>query len=248
MPEAFLVGGVRTPVGRYGGALAGVRPDDLASLVVGEVIRRSRLDEGAVEAGAIDEVILGAANQAGEDNRNVARMSVLLAGLPDSVPGITVNRLCASGMSAIIMAAQAQLGPQHGQHPGGEPNGAYRQPRWNEDEGDDEFGPEGGGEIRAGGEQGQGSQDRQRHMGDREHHGGGRDRNRHGGNGRERGQDRDTNGSDQGEAHQPLDPLAGRPLVEAGVFFGRADQHAAILARHQIADTVHDDVHERRRR
>ena len=113
MPEAFLVGGVRTPVGRYGGALAGVRPDDLASLVVGEVIRRSRLDEEAVEAGAIDEVILGAANQAGEDNRNVARMSVLLAGLPDSVPGITVNRLCASGMSAIIMAAQARKERQH---------------------------------------------------------------------------------------------------------------------------------------
>ncbi|WP_026482091.1 acetyl-CoA C-acyltransferase [Agromyces subbeticus] len=107
MAEAYLVGGVRTPVGRYGGALAGVRPDDLASLVVGEAVRRAGLEQAAIEAGAIDEVILGAANQAGEDNRNVGRMSVLLAGLPDSVPGITVNRLCASGMSAITMAAQA---------------------------------------------------------------------------------------------------------------------------------------------
>lgn len=106
MAEAYLVGGVRTPVGRYGGALASVRPDDLAALVVGELVRRTQLDV-AGELGAIDEVILGAANQAGEDNRNVARMSVLLAGLPDEVPGITVNRLCASGMSAITMAAQA---------------------------------------------------------------------------------------------------------------------------------------------
>jgi Domain of unknown function (DUF4167) len=106
----------------------------------------------------------------------------------------------------IIMAAQAQLGPQHGQHQGGEPNGAYRPSRWNsDDEGDEEYGPEGGSEIRAGGEMGQGGQDRQRHVGDREHHGGGRDRNRHGGNGRERGQDRETNGSDQGETHQPDD-------------------------------------------
>jgi 3-oxoadipyl-CoA thiolase len=106
MAEAYLVDGVRTPVGRYGGALASVRPDDLAALVVGELVRRTQLDV-AGELGAIDEVILGAANQAGEDNRNVARMSVLLAGLPDEVPGITVNRLCASGMSAITMAAQA---------------------------------------------------------------------------------------------------------------------------------------------
>lgn len=107
MADAYLVGGVRTPVGRYGGALASVRPDDLASLVVGEAVRRAGLEQAAIEAGAIDEIILGAANQAGEDNRNVARMSGLLAGLPDSVPGITVNRLCASGMSAITMAAQA---------------------------------------------------------------------------------------------------------------------------------------------
>lgn len=102
MAEAYLVGGVRTPTGRFGGALSGVRPDDLAALVVREAVRRAGIDPSR-----IDDVILGAANQAGEDNRNVARMSVLLAGLPDSIPGITVNRLCASGMSAITMAAQA---------------------------------------------------------------------------------------------------------------------------------------------
>ncbi|AZH77872.1 acetyl-CoA C-acyltransferase [Microbacterium sp. Y-01] len=102
MTEAYLVGGVRTAVGRYGGALASVRPDDLAAIVVREAVTRAGLPDDV-----IDEVILGAANQAGEDNRNVARMAVLLAGLPDSVPGITVNRLCASGMSAIAMAAQA---------------------------------------------------------------------------------------------------------------------------------------------
>ncbi|WP_144877061.1 acetyl-CoA C-acyltransferase [Microbacterium sp. 1.5R] len=104
MTDAYLVGGTRTPVGRYGGSLATVRPDDLAAIVVGEAVRRAGVDPTAVD---IDEVILGAANQAGEDNRNVARMAVLLAGLPDSVPGITVNRLCASGMSAVTMAAQA---------------------------------------------------------------------------------------------------------------------------------------------
>lgn len=102
MSEAYLVDGVRTAVGRYGGALASVRPDDLAALVVGATARRS-----TVPVDEIDEVILGAANQAGEDNRNVARMSVLLAGLPDSIPGLTVNRLCASGMSAIALAASA---------------------------------------------------------------------------------------------------------------------------------------------
>lgn len=102
MAEAYLVGGARTPVGRYGGALATVRPDDLAALVVGEAVRRAGVDPGLIE-----EIIFGAATQAGEDNRNVARMAGLLAGLPDHVPGITVNRLCASGMSAITMAAQA---------------------------------------------------------------------------------------------------------------------------------------------
>jgi acetyl-CoA C-acetyltransferase len=107
MAEAYLVGGVRTPVGRFGGALAGVRPDDLAALVVREALERAGLGADVLATGAVDEVILGAANQAGEDNRNVARMTALLAGLPDEVPGITVNRLCASGMSAIAMAAQA---------------------------------------------------------------------------------------------------------------------------------------------
>lgn len=102
MSEAYLVAGTRTPVGRYGGALAGVRPDDLAALVVADAVARA-----GIPGDAVDEVILGAANQAGEDNRNVARMAVLLAGLPDSVPGLTVNRLCASGMSAIALAAIA---------------------------------------------------------------------------------------------------------------------------------------------
>ncbi|WP_085371281.1 acetyl-CoA C-acyltransferase [Leifsonia sp. NCR5] len=102
MTEAYLVGGVRTAVGRYGGALSGVRPDDLAALVVAEAVRRAGVDPQT-----IDEVILGAANQAGEDNRNVARMAALLGGLPDAVPGVTVNRLCASGLSAVTMAAQA---------------------------------------------------------------------------------------------------------------------------------------------
>jgi acetyl-CoA acetyltransferase family protein len=101
-PAAYLVGGVRTPMGRYGGALAAVRPDDLAGLVVSEAVARSGLRPDAV-----DEVVLGAANQAGEDNRNVARMAVLLAGLPDTVPAYTVNRLCASGLSAVVSAAQA---------------------------------------------------------------------------------------------------------------------------------------------
>jgi acetyl-CoA C-acetyltransferase len=101
MPQALLVGGVRTPVGRYGGALASIRPDDLAALVIGEAVRRA-----GIAPEQIDEVILGAANQAGEDNRNVARLATLLAGLPDEIPGMTVNRLCSSGMSAIIMASQ----------------------------------------------------------------------------------------------------------------------------------------------
>jgi acetyl-CoA acetyltransferase family protein len=102
MREAFLVGGVRTPVGRYGGALAGVRPDDLAALVVGEAVRRAGVDPERV-----DEVVLGATNQAGEDNRNVARMAVLLSGLPLAVSGHTVNRLCASGLTAVANAAMA---------------------------------------------------------------------------------------------------------------------------------------------
>lgn len=100
MTEAFLVGGARTPVGRYGGALASVRPDDLAALTVKAAVERAGIDPALV-----DEVIFGNANGAGEENRNVARMAWLLAGFPDTVPGITVNRLCASGMSAITMAS-----------------------------------------------------------------------------------------------------------------------------------------------
>lgn len=102
MAEAFLVDGLRTPVGRYGGGLSSVRPDDLAALVIGELVKRTGID-----AAAIDDVIFGSANQAGEDNRNVARMAVLLAGLPDEVPGVTVNRLCASGLAAVTLAGQA---------------------------------------------------------------------------------------------------------------------------------------------
>jgi len=101
VPEAFIVDGARTPIGRYGGALAHHRPDDLAALVVGEAVRRAGVDPAL-----IDEVVLGGANQAGEDNRNVARMAVLLAGLPVSVPGFTVNRLCASGLTAIATGRQ----------------------------------------------------------------------------------------------------------------------------------------------
>ncbi|WP_405941219.1 thiolase family protein [Streptomyces sp. NBC_00207] len=100
--EVYLIDGARTPLGRHRGALASVRPDDLAALVVGEAVRRS-----GIPADTVDEVILGAANQAGEDNRDVARMAVLLAGLPDTVPGYTVNRLCASGLTAVASAAQA---------------------------------------------------------------------------------------------------------------------------------------------
>lgn len=99
-PQAFLVGGVRTPVGRYGGSLSSVRPDDLAALTIKELIARMGIDPADV-----DEVIFGNANGAGEENRNVARMAWLLAGFPDTVPGITVNRLCASGMSAITQAS-----------------------------------------------------------------------------------------------------------------------------------------------
>jgi acetyl-CoA acyltransferase len=101
MADAFILDGVRTPIGRYGGALAAHRPDDLAALVVRTVVERSGIDPADV-----DEVVLGAANQAGEDNRNVARMATLLAGLPSSVPGFTVNRLCASGLTAITTARQ----------------------------------------------------------------------------------------------------------------------------------------------
>ena len=100
MPEAFLVGGRRSPIGRVGGALAEYRPDDLAAVVVAATVQAAGLDPARV-----DEVVLGCANQAGEDNRNVARMAALLAGLPESVPGVTVNRLCGSGLSAVGLAA-----------------------------------------------------------------------------------------------------------------------------------------------
>lgn len=99
MPEAFILDGLRTPIGRYGGALADQRPDDLVATTMKTVVDRAGIDPSD-----IDEVILGSANQAGEDNRNIARMAVLLAGLPESVPGFTVNRLCASGMTAITTA------------------------------------------------------------------------------------------------------------------------------------------------
>ncbi|HEX5591508.1 MAG TPA: acetyl-CoA C-acyltransferase [Candidatus Limnocylindrales bacterium] len=100
--EAWIVEAVRTPIGRYGGGLAAVRPDDLAALVVRAVVDRSGIDPGLIE-----DVILGCANQAGEDNRNVARMALLLAGLPVEVAGLTVNRLCGSGLQAINSAAHA---------------------------------------------------------------------------------------------------------------------------------------------
>jgi 3-oxoadipyl-CoA thiolase len=103
MPQAYVVDGVRTPVGRHNGSLRGVRPDDLAAHVVRALLER----QPALPPDAVEDVILGAANQAGEDNRNLARMAALLAGLPDSVPGVTVNRLCASGLTAVAMAAQA---------------------------------------------------------------------------------------------------------------------------------------------
>ncbi len=99
-----VLSAVRTPVGRYAGALAGVRPDDLAALVVREAVARS-----TVPVSDIEDVYFGAANQAGEDNRNVARMAALLAGLPETVAGVTVNRLCASGLSAIVGACHAVL-------------------------------------------------------------------------------------------------------------------------------------------
>ena len=100
--EAWIVEAVRTPIGRYGGALAGVRPDDLAALVIRAVVDRSGIDPALIE-----DVILGCANQAGEDNRDVARMALLLAGLPVEVGGLTVNRLCGSGLQAINSAAHA---------------------------------------------------------------------------------------------------------------------------------------------
>jgi 3-oxoadipyl-CoA thiolase len=100
--EAVILSAVRTPIGRYGGALSGERPDDLAALAVAEAVRRA-----GVPADQIEDVYMGAANQSGEDNRNVARMAALLAGLPQHVAGVTVNRLCASGLSAVVAACHA---------------------------------------------------------------------------------------------------------------------------------------------
>jgi 3-oxoadipyl-CoA thiolase len=100
--RAVVLSGVRTPVGRYGGALSGIRPDDLAALAIAAAVERS-----GVEPAEIEDVYFGCANQAGEDNRNVARMAAVLAGLPESVGGVTVNRLCASGLSAVVAACHA---------------------------------------------------------------------------------------------------------------------------------------------
>jgi len=100
--EAWIIDAVRTPIGRYGGALAAVRPDDLAAVVI-----RAIVDRTGIDAGLVEDVILGCANQAGEDNRNVARMALLLAGLPVEVAGLTVNRLCGSGLQAVNTAAHA---------------------------------------------------------------------------------------------------------------------------------------------
>src|SRR3546814_5520128 len=103
MVEAFICDAVRTPIGRYNGALAHIRADDLAAIPLRALIERN----AALDLSSIDDVILGCANQAGEDNRNVARMSALLAGMPVSCPGTTVNRLCASGLEAVAQAARA---------------------------------------------------------------------------------------------------------------------------------------------
>jgi 3-oxoadipyl-CoA thiolase len=102
MIDAFICDAIRTPIGRYGGALAAVRPDDLAATVLRELLRRN----SSLDPAAVDDVILGCANQAGEDNRNVARMAVLLAGLPVDVAGVTLNRLCGSGLDAVANAAR----------------------------------------------------------------------------------------------------------------------------------------------
>src|SRR5436190_16529793 len=100
--DALIVDAVRTPMGRYRGALAGVRPDDLAARVISQAVERTGVDPAAIA-----DVFFGAANQAGEDNRDVARMASLLAGLPATVPGVTVNRLCASGLEAVNQASRA---------------------------------------------------------------------------------------------------------------------------------------------
>src|ERR1035437_5660643 len=102
MKEAVIIDAIRTPIGRYGGALKDIRPDDLAAFVIAELVKRTGVDKTQIE-----DVLVGCANQSGEDNRNVARMAVLLAGLPDTVGGSTVNRLCGSSMDAFGQAARA---------------------------------------------------------------------------------------------------------------------------------------------
>ena len=103
MPDAFICDAIRTPIGRYGGSLSSIRTDDLAAIPISELMKRNPKTDWE----AVDDVIYGSVNQAGEDNRNVARMASLLAGLPTSVPGVTVNRLCGSGMHAVASAAQS---------------------------------------------------------------------------------------------------------------------------------------------
>ena len=103
MSEAFICDAIRTPFGRYGGSLSGVRADDLGAIPIKALMERNV----GVDWGAVDDVVYGCANQAGEDNRNVARMALLLAGIPQEVPGATVNRLCGSSMDAISVAARA---------------------------------------------------------------------------------------------------------------------------------------------
>src|SRR5258708_7693843 len=104
MTDALIIDALRTPMGRYRGALSGIRPDDLAAHVV-----RSAVERNGIDGRQIGDVFFGAANQAGEDNRDVARMAALLAGLPSTVPGVTVNRLCASGLEAANQAARSVM-------------------------------------------------------------------------------------------------------------------------------------------
>src|SRR5271157_4483544 len=103
MESAFICDGLRTPFGRYGGSLAAIRPDDLAAIPLRALLARNP----SLDPASLDDVILGCANQAGEDNRNIARMALLLVGIPPEVPGTTVNRLCGSGMDAVAIAARA---------------------------------------------------------------------------------------------------------------------------------------------
>src|SRR2546428_9193646 len=121
--DAVIIDAVRTPVGKLRGVLSAVRPDDLGAYIIEQLLKRNP----HVSPGALDEVFFGCANQAGEDNRNVARIALLLAGLPEHVPGVTVNRLCASGLEAAVQAARAiRLGDMELCIAGGE----ERMPRW----------------------------------------------------------------------------------------------------------------------